>query len=182
MNKEQYYDEELLPRLVDLAKACEQQGLSFLALCEWEPGEYGRTGLLQQDCSFALRMTDAAARATGNIDSFLLAMKRHARQHGHTSLYLANCGVPEAPEPPDPTIAALQERVRRLEADLAEADRRAGAAERVNENLRESAAARSQWLSKAKREAGYDDAISFDVVWSETLRKASLVNSKTETA
>jgi hypothetical protein len=178
--KERYYEEVLKPKVVELAKACETEGLSFLALCEWEPGEYGRTCLLQPESSFALRLVDVAARATGNIDSLMLALKRHARENGHNSLYLSTCGVSPIPEPVDPTISTLQERVRRLEADLAEADRRAGAAERVNDQLRDSASARSQWLSKAKREAGFDDAISFDVVWRETLAKASSAEPRTE--
>lgn len=60
-----------------------------------------------------------------------------------------------------------------LASDLAEADRRAGAAERENARLRNEASARSAWLSKAKREAGYPDSVSFDVVWAETLAKAA---------
>ena len=32
--------------------------------------------------------------------------------------------------------------------------------------------ARREWLRKAKQEAGYEDAVSFDVVWAETLAKA----------
>jgi hypothetical protein len=175
--KEKYYDEALLPKIVDLATACEEQGLSFLALCEWEPGEYGRTVVLQQNCSPAFRMADAAARATGNIDSFLLAMKRHAITNGHSSLYLANLGIPEVPEPPDPTIQLLQEKVLQLQSDLDEADRRAGAAERANAKLIDEASARKSWLSKAKREAGYDEAVSFDVVWQETLKKAAPVSA-----
>src|SRR4051794_24288642 len=51
-----------------------------------------------------------------------------------------------------------------------EADRRAGAAERNVERLDDSVSKHSSWLSKAKREAGYPDNISFDVVWSDALR------------
>lgn len=60
-----------------------------------------------------------------------------------------------------------------LEAERDEADRRAGASERRQEELQDSANKRSQWLSQAKREAGYDDNVSFDVVWSETLALAN---------
>ena len=53
-----------------------------------------------------------------------------------------------------------------------EADRRAGAAERDMERLKESAAARAQWLSRAKGQRGYDDHISFDHVWKDTCEAA----------
>ena len=51
-----------------------------------------------------------------------------------------------------------------------DADRRAGAAERLLAHAQDSAAARSHWLSKAKREWGVDDKVSFDVVWAEALK------------
>lgn len=60
-----------------------------------------------------------------------------------------------------------------LEAERDEADRRAGASERRQEYLKDSVRRREQWLSDAKREAGYEDKISFDIVWSETLTLAN---------
>jgi len=70
-------------------------------------------------------------------------------------------------------LAKHDEAERTRGADLDEADRRAGAAEQENARLRSEAAARSAWLSQAKREAGYPDSASFDVVWAEMLAKAS---------
>lgn len=66
-------------------------------------------------------------------------------------------------------LRASQEREAQAVAERDEADRRAGAAERRNEQLREDAFRRSQWLRKAKEEAGYDDDVSFDVVWRDAL-------------
>lgn len=59
-----------------------------------------------------------------------------------------------------------------LQKDLAEADRRAGAAERENEQLRKTIQASRDWIEEAKDEAGYSRNVSFDVVWEETLAKA----------
>ncbi len=56
-----------------------------------------------------------------------------------------------------------------LAAERDEADRRAGAAERLLESLQDDARNRNSWLWKAKKDAGYDQNISFDVVWSEAL-------------
>lgn len=61
-----------------------------------------------------------------------------------------------------------EERAMKAEAERDEADRRAGAAERLLEHLREGERRTNLWLSEAKEEAGYDINTSFDVVWKET--------------
>lgn len=70
--------------------------------------------------------------------------------------------------------SAAKAQIAELQKQLNEADRRAGAAERQMEDLKEAAAKRSNWLYKAKQEAGYDSSISFDIVWAETLALAKL--------
>ncbi len=59
-----------------------------------------------------------------------------------------------------------------------EADRRAGCAERKNARLQDDAAGRSEWLHRAKSEAGYHDSISFDRVWAETRATALAAEAK----
>ena len=66
----------------------------------------------------------------------------------------------------------------KLELERDEADRRAGAAERHLAQAQNSIEARVGWLRRAKRDAGYDDSISFDVVWNDAL-KALLEQRKT---
>ncbi len=44
--------------------------------------------------------------------------------------------------------------------------------QKENENLREEIYKRREWIRKAKKQAGYSDSSSFDVVWEETLLKA----------
>ena len=97
MSKEQYYDEFIAPRLIELSEECEAHGLSFLAVCEWTPGEYCQTMNLESGSGFGIRMTDAAVRAKGNIDSFMFAIMRHARKNGHSSMILKQLGVPINP-------------------------------------------------------------------------------------
>lgn len=58
--------------------------------------------------------------------------------------------------------------IERLQRELAEADRRAGAAEREMAQLKKDAAARTSWLDCAKRDRGYSGWDSFDKVWAET--------------
>ena len=97
MSKEAYYDEHIAPKLMALAKECEDNGLSLLAVCEWDPGEYGSTRSVQAGSSFAFRMADTAVTARGNVDSFMMAIERYAMKHGHSSVYLHLLGVPETP-------------------------------------------------------------------------------------
>jgi len=57
--------------------------------------------------------------------------------------------------------------IERLRAELAEADRAAGAALRRVTSLEDSEQKRSWWLRQAKAAEGYDDATSFDEVWAK---------------
>lgn len=75
-------------------------------------------------------------------------------------------------------VRRLKNQVREQKETIDEADRRAGAAERKMESLRDSANARKSWLSRAKKEAGYDDSVSFDKVWKEAL--AALLRQRVE--
>lgn len=55
---------------------------------------------------------------------------------------------------------------------IAEQDRMIGELTRKVKYLEDSESRRQDWLRRAKKEAGYEDMTSFDVVWRETLNKA----------
>lgn len=95
---ERYYDDVIAPKLAELATDAKAHGLSFLAVVEWEPGEYGRTLYNVEGSSFYFRLVDLAARAQGNVDALWMAIKRHATMHGHSSIYLELAGVPRVPK------------------------------------------------------------------------------------
>lgn len=97
-DREAFYDAEIAPVLLDLSKRCEDMGLSFIAQVEWEPGETGRTVSFAGDAGFGIRMAEAAMRAAGNIDSFLLGVSKHAQEYGHSSMFLNLLGVPTNPK------------------------------------------------------------------------------------
>lgn len=65
-----------------------------------------------------------------------------------------------------------------IRAELSEADRRAGCAERKNARLEDEARKTRLWLLDAKTAEGYSDNTSFDVVWAnmraerDTLKRA----------
>lgn len=95
---ETFYDNEIAPALAGLAKRCQDRGLSFLAVVEWEPGEHGRTLTLQAGSGLGIRMADAAAQAGNNADGLILALMKYAHEHGHSSMLLKQLGVPLTPE------------------------------------------------------------------------------------
>lgn len=98
MTNEEFYDREVAPVLLGLAKQCQQRGMSFLASVEYDPenGGRGRTDFQMPDeggkLSSAQRIVHWAARANGNIDSFFIACDRHGKEHGHSSIYLQMAG------------------------------------------------------------------------------------------
>lgn len=96
--REAFYDTEIAPVLRDLATRCQANGLSFLAVVEWEPGESGRTFYQTPPSGLGIRWADAAARANGNADNLIMGLMKHGQEHGHSSACLHLLGVPTAPE------------------------------------------------------------------------------------
>jgi hypothetical protein len=86
--REQLYDCEIAPALLELASKCQDNGLSLAAMVEWEPGETGRTAALAAGSGFGIRMVEAAIRASGNVDSLIFALMKYGREHGHSSACL----------------------------------------------------------------------------------------------
>jgi len=98
--RERYYDEEVAPMLLAMAKACQERGLSFVALVEWAPGDLGQTVALSKTAGAAIRMADLAGRSKGNIDAFMIAAgKSDLASRGHGSIALAMMGFPADPPP-----------------------------------------------------------------------------------
>jgi hypothetical protein len=67
------------------------------------------------------------------------------------------------------TIQSCLDWAKQLEAELDDADRRAGAAERVLAGIREDVYRVDQCRAAQKTAAGYHRNVSFDVVWDEAL-------------
>jgi hypothetical protein len=96
--REEYYDRVIAPALKELAADCKANGLSFLAVVEWEPGEHGRTANFSPPVGLGIRLADVAAQANGNVDGLILAIMRYARENGHNSACLSVLGIPTATE------------------------------------------------------------------------------------
>lgn len=86
--REEFYDREIAPTLLELARKCQDNGLSFVAEVEWWPGEGGTTAAIAADASVTPRMVHMAARARGNVDALVIGLQRYGREHGHNSVVL----------------------------------------------------------------------------------------------
>ena len=87
--RERIYDKQIAPLILRAAKLCDEHGMPLVAQVEYERGEFGLTYYLPDGASYTQRMTYWAARAKANIDVFMMAVMRHAEEHGHSSMYLA---------------------------------------------------------------------------------------------
>lgn len=96
--REALYDKEIAPLLARAARLAEANGMSMTCLVEFNPGDTGETHTLAGDQSYKVALAYAAIACHGNVDALFLAVARHARQHGHSSLYLSRMDIPMAPE------------------------------------------------------------------------------------
>lgn len=93
MTNEEFYDAMIAPSLLDLARKCQERGLSFVAAVEYGPGDTGETVVLQPDATFKIQLAAGGIRCHGNVDSLMLWAAKHAKTHGHSSLVLTQMGV-----------------------------------------------------------------------------------------
>jgi hypothetical protein len=90
---EQIYDEQIAPKLLELARICHDNGMPFLATVEYAPGDYGTTADLPADHSLPMDWAYVAARAGGHADLLIGHLVSQAEKRGHGSVYLKQLGV-----------------------------------------------------------------------------------------
>ena len=95
---EQIYDEQIAPKLLEVGKICEQHGLPLVAQVEYAPGDFGTTKFLPDNSSLLMKLMFVTAACGNNVDRLFMAIERHAREHGHSSVYLHRLGIPLQPE------------------------------------------------------------------------------------
>ncbi len=87
--REQYYDNEVAPVLLELSRKCQSNGLSIVAQVEWWPGETGTTAAIVEGAGVGIRIAHLGMQVHGNVDSLILALMKYGREHGHESACLA---------------------------------------------------------------------------------------------
>lgn len=92
MTDEKWYDEEIAPKLKEIAKQCEEKGIAFVATVEYAPGERGSTYLIPEGAGLAMRMLCHCSRMGENVDGYIIGLKRYALDNGidiSGSIYLS---------------------------------------------------------------------------------------------
>lgn len=94
---EAFYDREIAPELMRLAKLCEANGMSFLAQVEYAPGETSETKAVVAGAGIKTQIARMGIECHGNADTLIWALKRYAQKYGHQSAELHLMGIPPTP-------------------------------------------------------------------------------------
>ncbi len=79
---EQWYDTQIAPELMKLAKRCKDRGVSFLAVVEYAEGERGTIAFMNKDPSLEMVMIRHCAQTAPNIDAYVINVGRYAKECG----------------------------------------------------------------------------------------------------
>jgi hypothetical protein len=71
---EKDYDDIVAPMLADVARKCQELGMSLIARVEWAPGESGITQIGDLGASAGQWLTQYAAHSHGNVDKLCLSL------------------------------------------------------------------------------------------------------------
>jgi len=95
MSKEEIYDKEIAPLLLEAVNKCKEHDIPFVATVFYDWSEkienysWGSTYYIPKDCNSSHVLTSwVATRANGNADSLINWMLKHGKKYGHTSAWL----------------------------------------------------------------------------------------------
>ncbi len=94
-DREQFYDRDIAPKLLELALACESNGISMACVADFGGETSSTTVTLQAGSPVWIRLVYVAMRARENVDALFFAIMKHAREHGHNSIMLSQLGIPQ---------------------------------------------------------------------------------------
>jgi hypothetical protein len=77
--KEDFYDNEVAPKLRELAQRCADNDMSFVAAVEYEPGHVAHVEKMASINTWAMDMVSLAIHAMGNLDKLALNVAAQAR-------------------------------------------------------------------------------------------------------
>jgi hypothetical protein len=78
---EEWYDEEISPKLLELAEECGKRGLSFVSVVEYGDGR-AHIRRLAQHAGLEMVMIDHCAKIAPNLDGFVIGLKKYCREKG----------------------------------------------------------------------------------------------------
>lgn len=80
--REEWYDREIAPKLLELSQQCYDRGMSFLSMVEYEPGSRARFRRLTIDAGLEMTMIDYCAHTAPNIDGYAIGLMKYCREKG----------------------------------------------------------------------------------------------------
>ncbi len=90
---EKIYDEQIAPKLLEVANLCNEHGLAMVATVEYEKGERGTTRMnVGPKASAAMYLLSVAAATGNNFDGLVLRMIKWSRENNvdtSGSIYLS---------------------------------------------------------------------------------------------
>jgi len=95
-----FYDRQIAPTLMRLAKRCQARGMSFLAQVEFDPGRRGKTEAVVPGIGLGMTLTHLAINCEGNIDRFVMSAANLVRENAipHNSVILQSLGIDQDPD------------------------------------------------------------------------------------
>ena len=94
MSKEAYYDEHIAPKLLELGEVAIQRSFRFRWFASGNRESTEARAISSRGAASPFAWWMPPRKASGNVDGFMMAIERHARKHGHGSMYLHMRGVP----------------------------------------------------------------------------------------
>ena len=74
MGTEAEYDKEIAPALADVARRCDELGMSMICRVEWEDGEAGITRIgISETSSIGQKLAYIAVHCRGNLDNLIIS-------------------------------------------------------------------------------------------------------------
>ena len=98
-DNERWYDDEIAPLLLEIARKCDAKGVPFLAAVEYAPGDRGKTFVNPTE-SLAMTMLSHCCKMGTNIDGYLIGIQRYCHENNvdtSQSIYLNRFGKTEFP-------------------------------------------------------------------------------------
>ncbi len=85
---EKLYDEEIAPKLLEVAELCKEAGLPMLATVWFGAEDSGTTRVLPQKPNAAFTLSHAAHQCHGNLDKLCIALARQVPEEHDESIVL----------------------------------------------------------------------------------------------
>lgn len=78
---EEWYDDEIAPKLLELAILCSEREMAFLAVVEYDKGCISKT-IGPGKLSLEMTMINHCAATAPNVDGYIIGLIRHCRERG----------------------------------------------------------------------------------------------------